>query len=114
MMLATFGVIVIRQAFKQYSLKKFVGLNKDEGVFIDEGILKSIRHPLYAGTILIVVGFFFFSPTLSTLVSMICIFLYLPIGIYLEERKLVKKYGDQYLTYKKKVPMLLPRFKKNN
>jgi protein-S-isoprenylcysteine O-methyltransferase Ste14 len=114
MMLATFGVIVIRQAFKQYSLTKFTGLNRDEEVFKTEGILKSIRHPLYAGMILIVMGFFFFSPTMSTLISMTCIFLYLPIGIYLEERKLIKKYGDQYLSYREKVPMLVPRLKKNN
>jgi methanethiol S-methyltransferase len=112
MMLATFGVMVILQAFKQFSLKKFVGLNGVDEEFRTTGILKHIRHPLYAGTILIVLGFFFFSPTTSTVVSMMCIFLYLPIGIYLEERKLVKKYGDQYLNYKKQVPMLFPRINK--
>jgi methanethiol S-methyltransferase len=112
MMLATFGVMVILQAFKQFSLKKFVGLNEEEEEFRTTGILDHIRHPLYAGTILIVLGFFFFYPTLSTLVSMTCIFIYLPIGIFLEEQKLIKKYGDQYLNYRKQVPMLFPKTKK--
>lgn len=105
-----FGVIVIRLAFRQYSIKEFVGLGEEKEVGLNtEGILSSIRHPIYAGTVLIVLGFFFFLPNLPTLISCACIFIYLPIGIYLEEKKLIATYGEAYLEYKKRVPSLIPR-----
>ncbi len=109
LMLATFGVFVINAAFRQYKLKSFLGLSEEEEVFSANGILNKVRHPIYSGTILIVSGFFFFSPNLPTLISVCCIFIYLIIGIKLEERKLIQKFGDEYREYKKRVPMLAPR-----
>ena len=107
---AAFGVIIIKQAFKRYNVKEFMGFRSEERQELDTGgILSYVRHPLYSGTILIVIGFFLFSPYLSSLVSAICILLYLVIGIHLEERKLIKQFGDRYLEYKKKVPMLIPK-----
>jgi protein-S-isoprenylcysteine O-methyltransferase Ste14 len=108
LVITAFGVIVIRMAFKSYSLKSFLGFNPETDSFSENGVLKHIRHPIYSGTILIVVGFFLFSPTMSTLVSMICVFTYLPFGIYLEERKLVSMFGDKYISYKKRVPSIFP------
>jgi protein-S-isoprenylcysteine O-methyltransferase Ste14 len=31
--------------------------------------------------------------------------------MHLEERKLIKKYGERYLAYKKEVPALFPKIK---
>jgi protein-S-isoprenylcysteine O-methyltransferase Ste14 len=105
-----FGVILIQLAFRQYSLKAFLGLEQEkDGLLQTEGILKSVRHPIYSGIVLIVIGFFVFIPNLPTLISCLCIFGYLPIGIYLEEQKLIKHYGESYLKYKKQVPALIPR-----
>jgi protein-S-isoprenylcysteine O-methyltransferase Ste14 len=111
MTLAAFGVIIIQLTFKQYSLQSFLGFKKDEQEFKTDGILKRVRHSLYSGTILITIGFFLFYPTVSTLISVACIFVYLPIGMHLEERKLIKKYGERYLAYKKEVPALFPKIK---
>jgi methanethiol S-methyltransferase len=110
LMLATVGIFILKAAFKQYSLGGFLGLNSDEGEsFKAEGILKHIRHPLYAATILIALGFWLFIPNVTTLVSVSCIFLYLVIGIPLEERKLVRKLGDAYRDYRKRVPAIIPK-----
>jgi methanethiol S-methyltransferase len=38
-----------------------------------------------------------------------CTLVYLVAGIYLEEQKLIKVFGERYLDYRKKVPMLIPR-----
>lgn len=112
LMLATVGILIIKAAFKQFSFGGFLGLkNDDQDEFQSNGILNHIRHPLYLGTILIVIGFWLFSPNLSTLVSTGCVLLYLPVGIWLEERKLIMKYGDTYKEYKKKVPALFPKIK---
>ena len=58
------GVIVIRRAFQHYSLREFLGLEAGsaEAKLQKAGILKYIRHPLYSGTILILIGMFLYSP----------------------------------------------------
>ena len=109
LMLATFSVIIFRQAFRGYKLSYFIGLKTGDEEFVTTGILKHVRHPLYSATILLVLGYFLFEPTMATLNSMICIFLYLPIGIYLEEKKLIQQYEGRYLQYKKEVPALIPK-----
>jgi protein-S-isoprenylcysteine O-methyltransferase Ste14 len=110
LMLTTFGVMLIQLSFKQYSLRAFLGLANEPKEFKTEGILAHVRHPIYAGTILIIIGFFFFIPNWPTLVSCLLMLGYLPVGIYFEEKKLVAAFGDQYLAYKKRVPSLIPRF----
>jgi protein-S-isoprenylcysteine O-methyltransferase Ste14 len=112
LMLATVGILILKAAFKQYSLKSFLGFKADEfDSFNTQGILKHMRHPIYTGTIFIVIGFVLFIPTLASVISASCIFTYLAIGIYLEEQKLIKKYGEAYMDYKRKVPALIPRFR---
>lgn len=110
---ASFGVIFLKLAFKQYSIREFLGLKQnDENTHQLEigGILKHVRHPIYTGTILIVAGLFLFVPKLLNLVTLGCVVAYILIGIQLEEKKLIKEFGEAYTNYKKKVPMLLPRF----
>lgn len=112
---ATYGIIIIRQAFKQYSLKEFVGLAEEqkEQSLQMSGILSKVRHPLYSGAIVLLIGYVLFSPKVTTLISVLCIFIYLPVGIRLEERKLIDLYGEAYRQYKARVPMLIPRFWKS-
>jgi protein-S-isoprenylcysteine O-methyltransferase Ste14 len=110
LMLATFAIFIFKAAFKQYSLKGFAGFESDEQEqFKVDGILKHVRHPIYSATILMVVAFWLFIPNVTTLISACCIFIYLAIGIPLEERKLIKKYGEAYDLYKEKVPAIFPR-----
>ena len=118
LILATWGFFVIRIAFKTYDLQKFLGtkfVTNDQDKYISElitsGIRSHIRHPIYAGTILIVIGFWVFRPSLTHLISVLCIFIYLYIGIMLEEKRLIKEFGNKYIEYQKKVPMLIPRIK---
>ncbi len=112
LMFAAFGVIIIKLAFKSYDFSSFIGVTQEENSpLITKGILGSIRHPIYSGTILIVIGYWFFSPDLPTSISALCVFTYLPIGIYLEEKKLITEYGDQYVKYKEKVPAIFPRLR---
>jgi protein-S-isoprenylcysteine O-methyltransferase Ste14 len=108
LILTIFGVMVIQTSFRQYSLKGFVGITDETKALQTNGILEYVRHPIQAGIILIVLGFFFFIPNLPTLISCVCILIYIPIGIYLEEKKLVATYGEQYIEYRKRVPAIIP------
>jgi protein-S-isoprenylcysteine O-methyltransferase Ste14 len=113
LMLAAFGTIILRLAFKQYNLKGFLGLmdeNKSEELQMG-GILTYVRHPIYSGTILIIIGYLLYIPKLSSLIVTGSVFVYLAIGIYLEERKLLSEFGQRYLDYKKRVPAIIPKIK---
>ncbi len=113
MALSTWGVIVIKQSFKSYSLREFLGIkNQKEQTLIKSGLLKYMRHPLYSGTILLCLGFWLFIPNTLNLVSIISIFTYLIIGIKLEEVKLLEEFGEEYAAYKQKVPSIIPHVKR--
>jgi protein-S-isoprenylcysteine O-methyltransferase Ste14 len=54
-------------------------------------------------------GYFLTLPLPSTLLMVVVLSLYIRIGIYFEEQKLIQEFGEQYETYRKKVPMLWPK-----
>ena len=112
-MFAAFGTIILVKAFKHFSLSTFSGMKPHDDleeiqVFVKKGLHQYIRHPLYAGLVLIFLGFFFFEPVLASLIHLACLVIYLPFGIYFEEKKLIKIYGETYINYKKEVPAILP------
>ena len=107
-----FGVMLIQVSFRQYKLRSFLGFAPERHGLRRDGVLGWIRHPIYSGLILIIIGFFLFIPNFPTLISCLCMLIYLPLGIWLEERKLVKEYGAAYEEYRKEVPSIIPRWSK--
>ncbi|MEO1050339.1 MAG: methyltransferase [Bacteroidota bacterium] len=106
------GVLIIRATFKSYDLGAFLGFREESDKdFKQNGMLKYVRHPLYSGTILVLIGFWLFIPNVPTAVTVVCHFVYLAIGIRLEEHKLISLFGEKYLRYKQEVPMLVPRIR---
>ncbi|WP_332369713.1 hypothetical protein [Spirosoma telluris] len=47
-------------------------------------------------------------PDWKHLIFSLSAFAYLRVGIYFEERKLVKTFGEDYVRYQLQVPMLFP------
>lgn len=112
LMLATYGVFIVREGFRYYHTPAFLGLANPEleqDKLVIEGLNRYVRHPLYAGTILIVLGLVVFLPTMTNLIVFILILIYTLIGIKLEEKKLVEQFGQEYEDYRKNVPMLIPK-----
>ncbi|MFY0651028.1 MAG: isoprenylcysteine carboxylmethyltransferase family protein [Cyclobacteriaceae bacterium] len=108
--LCTWGIIVTKQSFKHYSLGKFLGFkdeNPDEDLVID-GLYRYVRHPLYSGMILISLGFWLYIPNTLNLISIGVIYAYLVIAIPIEEKKLIKLFGKEYVDYKKTTPAVFP------
>jgi methanethiol S-methyltransferase len=73
--------------------------------FVVSGLHRAVRHPWYLGGILIVWAQELSLPAIltSTVIS-----LYFIIGSFLEERKLVREFGDRYREYQRTVSMLFP------
>lgn len=114
--LATLGTMIAVKASKQISLSSFIGINVNTDSkhpkLVTEGWYGRMRHPLYAGLILIFGGYFLASGSYSAAIHLICLVLYLPFGIYFEEQKLFQIYGEQYRSYCKNIPAIFPLFYK--
>ncbi|QEH31807.1 hypothetical protein OJF2_02720 [Aquisphaera giovannonii] len=70
------------------------------------GIYGWVRHPVYTGLL----AMFLLGPTLSLdrLTVFLAALAYLSVGIPVEERKLIRLFGDAYVEYRRRVPALLP------
>ena len=69
-----------------------------------------VRHPQYAGFILIMTGFLFQWPTLVTLAMFpILVFMYVRLALR-EEQDARAEFGDAYTRYEANTPAFFPRF----
>ena len=102
----------------KYDMLQFVGFRQiksgrshsalSKGGQIDtSGILSITRHPWYLAAI-ILVWIAYREMYVSTLIVNVILTIYLVIGTFLEERKLIIELGDNYRDYKNRVSMLLP------
>jgi protein-S-isoprenylcysteine O-methyltransferase Ste14 len=109
LILATFGFLLAKLAFRPISLSQFLGIKKEEeSELITTGIYARMRHPLYTALILGLIGFVLFNPTYTHLVHAVCMLVYLGVGIHFEERRLIARFGENYTKYKQQTPMLFP------
>jgi len=80
------------------------GLTQKE--LVTTGVYGIVRHPLYMAGIVI----FTFSPhiTVNGLTITVLADLYFIFGMFIEERRFVRIFGNQYREYMKKVPRMVP------
>lgn len=72
------------------------------------GLYARIRHPQYVGFVIIMLGFLLQWPTIVTLIMFpILLFMYAKLSVS-EEKEMEKKFGKQYVEYKKKIPAYIP------
>lgn len=115
---AGLGTIIIVRSLKYFSGAKFIGLiphndlEEEKEELISSGIYKFIRHPIYTGLIGIFIGYFLFNPNAAAMLHLVGLLIYLPFGIFYEEKKLIEMHGEEYLDYKKTVPALFPKITK--
>jgi protein-S-isoprenylcysteine O-methyltransferase Ste14 len=80
---------------------------------IDSGIYSVVRHPQYLGGLMGHIGFTILLSRLYSLIFLPIMVLIVYIISWKEEKELCKEFGDDYKQYQEKVPMLIPRIKKN-
>ncbi|HVF97256.1 MAG TPA: isoprenylcysteine carboxylmethyltransferase family protein [Flavisolibacter sp.] len=114
-LVAAAGLSLMLICIKKY----FMGLSGLRSLLQEEvytellisGVHRYVRHPLYLGTFLFIWGSFLLFPTLSILITDVVITAYTMFGMQLEEKKLVRDFGEQYKRYQKSVPKLIPKFR---
>jgi len=77
---------------------------------ITTGVYKLVRHPIYSGTLISVLGWTILLKSIISIVYFPFLFLLYFLGTFVEERTIIEQYGDQYLDYKKKVTKRLIPF----
>ncbi len=104
-----FGMVLVSLSIFRTGIAGFLGLEPENNSgLVRTGAHGYIRHPIYAGIIVAAMGWAMLTPTLPVLLSIAITFIYLPIGIHLEERKLIGQFGEEYIRYRNEVPALLP------
>lgn len=118
-----FGWLLLKSVFaqngmiflglKQVVIKLKKGRNPDyldepqRGKLVTTGLYRYMRHPMYTFVILLMAA----SPIMTTnLAYSILIFgIYFWVGSLFEERNLIKRFGDDYRAYQKKVSRFIPK-----
>jgi protein-S-isoprenylcysteine O-methyltransferase Ste14 len=76
---------------------------------IESGVYSWVRHPMYLGTLLFCLGFFFAMTSLLSLGVMIVFFAFYDKMATYEEEDLIHVLGEAYTTYQKRVPKWCPK-----
>lgn len=107
------AVAALLAGLLQTGVANFLGLEQLLGLkgepshgLVRGGLYRYVRHPLYAFSLALI----WLTPvmTWNVLGFNIGATLYLTIGSFIEERKLLQEFGPQYAEYRRRTPMFLP------
>src|SRR3989338_193459 len=112
-----FGIILIVSGFtlRQLSIRilgklftPIISIQEGHKLII-RGLYKYVRHPSYTGLLIEYLGFALAVSNWISFVAVIC-FLFPAIlyRIEIEEKELVKRFGQDYISYRKRTKMLIP------
>jgi len=97
------SILTLRKFFS-YSVSKL-----EDQQLIEQGLYRFIRHPGYLGQLLLFLGI---ATSLSNWVSILVMMIPVSIGflnrINVEERFMVKQFGEKYMEYMKKTKSIIP------
>ncbi|MBX7182061.1 MAG: isoprenylcysteine carboxylmethyltransferase family protein [Bacteroidia bacterium] len=109
------GALVQVMAIRSFNLRVFMGLDSTPlpnqvslQPLIVDGMYKYVRHPLYFGVLCMALGILFVFPYQHVLGFSLITILYLFIGSYWEEKKLIQEFGSSYVLYKSRVKGIIP------
>ncbi len=110
--------LLFKGGAEKYDLRYFLGIKQlqtgtdhllmsDTEAFAENGVFCITRHPWYLGSL-----FFIWSMSAEyhlPVFLVVCIMsIYLVVGSFLEERKIVAQYGDEYRAYRQRVSRFFP------
>jgi len=115
-LLLVVAVLLFFLGGRRYNVRQVLGikqikegtLNKaisDTGELDTSGVLGITRHPWYLATILLIWAR---QMDVSVLIVNVILTSYLIVGTVLEEKKLIKEFGEKYEAYQNRVSMLIP------
>jgi len=106
------GLILIPSGFLAWLGLRVVFMEvRDPPRVIRTGVFSYMRHPIYFAALLFYIGLIFMTLSLVSLIFWACIFIFYNYIATYEEKQLEKKFGQEYIDYRKKVPKWIPRLR---
>ena len=113
--IALYGFFLFFEYMDHRAINNFLGVPGSElshsagseTPLMTEGSYAKVRHPMYSGAMILGTGGLLIHPHMGQLVFTLVIGLTFILFIPIEERLLIKKRGEEYEKYKKKVPYRL-------
>ena len=112
------AMVCFIEGARGYDLQYFLGVKQirdgheslllgEEASFSELGVFALVRHPWYVGSFLFIWSIFTrYSEKSFALASILSV--YLIVGTFLEERKIIAEHGELYRRYKERVSMFVP------
>ena len=108
------GLLLQILGFKALGVRTVFGIpelmaKKQKSTLFVKGPFLLVRHPLYLGQLLLIVGALLVTFEYSLCILLIAVTALLWPITALEEKELMDRFGDEYRRYQKQVPRILPR-----
>lgn len=110
------AVLTLFIGLRQTGISSFLGLRQlltpaasESSKLVRDGLYRYVRHPLYTAGLVFI--WLFPVMTCNLLALNIGLTAYILIGAYVEERKLLRQFGQEYAAYQQETPMLIPGLK---
>lgn len=109
------GFYVLINALKSLKIKRAFGKeiykSRTQSQLITTGIYAHTRNPLYLGSLLLFFGWFLvFLLTPLLIMTFLFAILFYFVARW-EEKELFRRFGDEYLQYREKVPFFIPKMR---
>ena len=102
--------------WRHYDIRQVIGIKQiregtadraitETGELDTSGVLGMTRHPWYLATMLLIWAR---QMDVAAIIVNVILTSYLIVGTYLEEKKLLREFGENYRNYQNKVSMLIP------
>ena len=102
------GILVVVWARLTFGMRSLhVGSNATAGGLVTTGPYRYVRHPIYAGALLIFAGVLIGHHDVETLIAVGCASAALVVRIFAEERAVVRTYPE-YADYAKRTKRIIP------
>jgi protein-S-isoprenylcysteine O-methyltransferase Ste14 len=95
------------------SIRIVFGEVRDPPTVIRTGLFGIVRHPMYLSEVILYAGLLSLSLSLAAAVVWIASIIFLATLCRTEERLLIARFGDEYRTYMREVPMWFPRIRRH-
>ena len=103
------GLFIIASALYTLGKSWRIGIDeKNAGPLVTRGLYQYIRHPIYTGAFVILLGSLFVLPNLLTFFLVFCAATGFATEAYLEEQFLLSKFGDVYKGYMTETGRFIP------
>jgi protein-S-isoprenylcysteine O-methyltransferase Ste14 len=108
-LMLTLSVFYAVIAFVLFQLHGKPGRNFENTTkLVTTGLYHYIRHPMYTSLLILGVGMFLKSISWQSIILLIIIIIALYITCKVEEKEMLKKFGDEYKAYISKTKMFIP------